>query len=150
MVFPEHTNPYGTMLGGHAFAMMDKAAFLAANRFAHTLIVTASSENVDFTVPIRAGMILEAIATVIHADRTSMVVRVMLNCRDPLSTDEQQATFGYFTMVAVDARGRPIKIPTLLIEDQTEWDHAEQIRVMATERRRRRSASQSDEFRAAE
>jgi len=141
VVFPEDTNPYGTMFGGHAFAMMDKAAFLAANRFTHTLAVTASCESVDFTVPVRAGMILEAVAKVIHAGRTSMVVRVILNCRDPLSTDEIQATVGYFTMVAVDADGRPIEIPKLLVEDQAEWEHAEHIRAAAAARRTRRAGS---------
>jgi uncharacterized protein (TIGR00369 family) len=143
VVFPEHTNFYGTMFGGSAFAMMDKAAFLAANRFPNTLAVTASSESVDFTVPIRSGMILEAVAQVIHAGRTSMTVRVALNCRDPLSTIEQQATVGYFTMVAVDASGKPVPVPQLLVEDQAEWDHAEQIRAAAAARRNRRTNAPS-------
>jgi acyl-CoA hydrolase len=137
IVFPEDTNPYGTMFGGHAFAMMDKAAFLAANRFAHTLAVTASSESIDFNVPIRVGMILEAVAKVIYTGRTSMIVRVVLTCRAPLSTEEQQATVGYFTMVAVDAEGTPIEVPPLLVEDQAEWDHAERIRAASAARRRR-------------
>jgi acyl-CoA hydrolase len=139
IVFPEHTNAYGTMFGGHAYAMMDKAAFLAANRFAHTLAVTASSESIDFTVPIRAGMILEVVAKVINAGRTSMVVQVVLTARDPLSTFEEQATVGYFTMVAVDETGRPIEIPKLLIEDEAEWRHAEQIRAAAKARSERRN-----------
>lgn len=143
VVFPEDTNFYGTMFGGSAFAMMDKAAFLAANRFAHTLAVTASSESVDFTVPVRSGMVLEAIAQVIHAGRTSMIVRVVLNCRDPLSTVEQQATVGYFTMVAVDASGKPVEIPKLLVEDQAEWEHAERIRAAAAARRKRRADAAS-------
>jgi acyl-CoA hydrolase len=137
IVFPEDTNPYGTMFGGHAYAMMDKAAFLAANRFAHTLAVTASSESIDFNVPIRVGMILEAVAQVVFTGRTSMVVRVTLTCRAPLSTEEQQATVGYFTMVAVDETGAPIAVPPLLVEDQAEWDHAERIRAAAVARRRR-------------
>lgn len=140
IVFPEDTNPYGTMFGGRAYAMMDKAAFLAANRFAHSLAVTASSESVDFTVPIRAGVILEAAARVIHAGRTSMVVRVNLSARDPLSTLVEQATVGYFTMVAVDETGRPIPVPELVVEDEAEWRHAEQIRAAARARRERRAA----------
>jgi acyl-CoA hydrolase len=137
IVFPEDTNPYGTMFGGRAFAMMDKAAFLAANRFAHTLAVTASSESIDFNVPIHVGMILEAVARVIHTGRTSMVVRVVLTCREPLSTEEHQATVGYFTMVAVDAEGKPIGVPPLLVENQAEWEHAEQIRAASAARRQR-------------
>lgn len=141
MVFPEHTNPYGSMFGGHAFAVMDKAAFLAANRFAQTLFVTASSESVDFTEPVRSGDILEAIATVIYAGRTSVVVRVDLNARNPLSTEKRPATVGYFTMVAIDAEGRPVEVPTLEVEDVAEWQHAEQIRSQAAARRKRRAGS---------
>lgn len=137
LVFPEHTNPYGTMFGGHAFAVMDKAAFLAANQFAPSLFVTASSESVDFNVPVRSGMILEAIARVIHSGRTSVVVRVILNAREPLSTEKHQATVGYFTMVAVDADGKPVQVPALEVEDQAEWEHAEQIRAVAAARRKR-------------
>lgn len=139
IVFPEDTNPYGTMFGGRAFAMMDKVAFLAANRFANTLAVTASSESVDFAVPIHVGMILEAVAKVIHAGRTSMVVRVELTAREPLSTETKQATVGYFTMVAVDAAGNPVEVPRLLVEDEAEWRHAELIRAAAKARRDRRN-----------
>ena len=48
MVFPDHTNHYGTLFGGQALAMMDKAAFVVASRYARRAIVTASSERVDF------------------------------------------------------------------------------------------------------
>jgi uncharacterized protein (TIGR00369 family) len=139
LVFPEHTNPYGTMFGGHAFAVMDKAAFLAANSFAPSLFVTASSESVDFNVPVRSGMILETVAQVIHSGRTSVVVRVILNAREPLSTEKHQATVGYFTMVAIDADGKPVEVPELIVEDRAEWEHAEQIRAVAAARRKRRS-----------
>lgn len=140
LVFPEHTNPYGTMFGGHAFVVMDKAAFLAANRFAQTLFVTASSEHVDFTVPVRAGEILEATAMVIHTGRTSVVVRVSLTARDPLSTEARQATVGYFTMVAIDAEGRPVEVPQLEITDPEEWEHGERLRAAALARRKNRSS----------
>lgn len=143
VVFPEDTNFYGTMFGGAAFSVMDKAAFLAANRFAHTLAVTASCDSVDFNVPLRVGMILEAVAQVVHSGRTSMIVRVILNGRDPLSTEVQQATVGYFTMVAVDAAGNPIEIPQLLVEDQEEWEHAERIRQAARARRERAKAARA-------
>lgn len=135
IVFPEHANHYGTMFGGHAFAMMDKAAFLAANSFARSQVVTASSESVDFTVPVTVGMILKSVAHVVHASRTSMVVKVTLTCREMQSTSERKATTGYFTMVAVDADGKPIPIPPLVVEDQAAWKHAEQIRAAARSRR---------------
>ena len=59
MVFPEQTNHLGTLFGGQALAMMDKAAFIAASRYARRAVVTASSERVDFHVPVRQGELVE-------------------------------------------------------------------------------------------
>ncbi len=140
IVFPQDTNPMGTMFGGAAYALMDKAAFVAASRFSGSIVVTASSESVDFRTPIRHGMIIEVIATVIHAGSTSMVVRTELFCQDPVETARIRATVGYFTMVAVDGEGTPKRIPALLIEDdvaRAEWVLGEEIRRAARIRRER-------------
>lgn len=140
IVFPQDTNQLGTMFGGAAYAMMDKAAFVAANRFSGTLAVTAASERVEFTTPIRQGMIIEVIARVIHAGMTSMMVEAELFCREPLDTTRQRATVGYFTMVAVDAEGRPTRIPPLLVdgpEAEAKWAVGEEIRQAARARRAR-------------
>lgn len=140
IVFPQDTNPLGTMFGGAAYALMDKAAAIAAIRFAETMAVTASSESVDFTVPIRHGMIVEVIATVIHTGTTSLIVRTELFCEDPLEGEKVRATVGFFTMVALDADGKPAPVPTLLVEteqERSDWRHGEEIRETARLRRAR-------------
>ncbi|MBM4375551.1 MAG: hypothetical protein FJ095_10735 [Deltaproteobacteria bacterium] len=55
VVFPERTNPYGTLFGGQALALMDMAAFVAASRSARRTVVTGCSEKCDFLVPVRQG-----------------------------------------------------------------------------------------------
>lgn len=59
MVFPEQANHYGTLFGGQALALMDKAAFIVASRYARRAVVTASSEKVDFHVPVQQGQLVE-------------------------------------------------------------------------------------------
>lgn len=59
MVFPGETNHYGTLFGGQALALMDKAAFIAASRYARRTVVTASSERIDFHVPVRQGQLVD-------------------------------------------------------------------------------------------
>lgn len=138
IVFPHHTNPYGTMFGGTAYALMDRAAFLAANQFARCNTVTASSEHVDFTVPIHQGEIVEAAARVVYTGRTSMIVRVDLNAREPLESEWRRCTSGFFTMVAIDDDGRPQVVPQLepaTAEDRADWETAAGIRQRAAERR---------------
>ena len=138
IVFPNDTNPYGTMFGGAAYALMDRAAFLAANGFAHCNAVTASSEHLDFSVPIHQGEIVEAVARVVHTGRTSMVVRVDLNARSPLEKDWRPCTSGFFTMVAVDDEGAPQPVPAFkpaTDRERADWDRAQRIRDAARERR---------------
>lgn len=113
MVFPEQTNHYGTLFGGQALALMDKAAFVAASRYARRTVVTASSERVDFHVPVRQGQLVELVARVSATGRTSVVIDVELHAEDLLSGDRQLATRGRFVMVALDAHGRPAPVPAL-------------------------------------
>jgi uncharacterized protein (TIGR00369 family) len=113
MVFPEQTNHYGTLFGGQALALMDKAAFIAASRYARRTVVTASSEKVDFHVPVRQGQLVELVATIVATGRTSVTVDVELYAEDLLTGDRQLATRGRFVLVALDAHGRPTAVPPL-------------------------------------
>ena len=49
MVFPNQAR----LFGGDALRLMDMAAFVAASRHARKPVVTASSERIDFHVPVR-------------------------------------------------------------------------------------------------
>ncbi|MGN7727037.1 acyl-CoA thioesterase [Luteimonas sp. 22616] len=113
MVFPDHTNHLGTLFGGQALAWMDKAAFIAASRYARRSVVTARSEQVDFRLPIRQGQLVETIARVAGVGRSSMQVDVELVAEDLLSGERELCTRGRFVMIALDARGRPTVVPPL-------------------------------------
>lgn len=107
MVFPEQANHYGTLFGGEALALMDKAAFIAATRYCRQTVVTASSERCDFHAPVRQGELAELVATVVSTGRTSMVVEVELTGEALLTGERRLATRGRFVMVALDDDGRP-------------------------------------------
>ena len=117
MVFPEQTNHLGTLFGGQALAMMDKAAFIAASRYARRAVVTASSERVDFHVPVRQGQLVELLARVVATGNTSLSVEVKLFSEDLLSGERKLCTQGRFVLVAVDADGH--KSPVLPLEVAT-------------------------------
>jgi uncharacterized protein (TIGR00369 family) len=110
MVFPEQTNHYGTLFGGQALALMDKAAFIAASRYARRAVVTASSERVDFHFPVRQGELVELLANVVKTGRTSLTVDVRLYSENLLSGERRLATQGRFVLVAVDASGKPAPV----------------------------------------
>jgi acyl-CoA hydrolase len=110
-VFPTDTNHLGTIFGGTLVAWMDKAAAFAAIRRAHTTVVTASIDGIDFKVPIKQGDIAELVARVEGVGRTSLRVRVEVNREDPMDGSRELCTVGYFTMVALGADGRPKPVP---------------------------------------
>ncbi|NLB57393.1 MAG: acyl-CoA thioesterase [Gammaproteobacteria bacterium] len=110
IVFPDHTNHLGTLFGGQALAWMDKAAFIAASRYARRTVVTARSEQVDFKLPIRQGQLVETIARVMEVGRTSMQVQVELVAEDLLSGKREVCTRGRFVMIALDESGQPTPI----------------------------------------
>ena len=85
-VFPPDTNHLGTLYGGTLMGWMDKAAGIAAFRYAGTpAVVTAAVDKLEFRVPIRQGELVELLAHVESQGRTSMVVRVEVHREDPVT-----------------------------------------------------------------
>ena len=113
IVFPDHTNHLGTLFGGQALAWMDKAAFIAASRYARRTVVTARSEQVDFKLPIKQGQLVETIARVVEVGNTSMQVQVDVVAEDLLSGARELCTRGRFTMIALGPDGKPTQVPAL-------------------------------------
>jgi acyl-CoA hydrolase len=110
MVFPGQTNHYGTLYGGDALKMMGKAAFIAATRHARAVMVMAASDRIDFTSPIREGEMVELVASVKMTGRSSVRVGVELWAEHLLTGERRHAATALFTMVSVDAQGRPAAI----------------------------------------
>ncbi|NVB38530.1 acyl-CoA thioesterase [Pseudenhygromyxa sp. WMMC2535] len=113
MVFPEQTNHYGTLFGGQALALMDKAAFVVASRWCRCTVVTASSDRVDFRRPVKQGQLLELIASLVDTGRSSMRVVVEVWAEDLLGGQRELATRGEFVLVALDAQGKTTAVPPL-------------------------------------
>jgi len=110
LVFPQDTNPIGTLYGGTAMKWMDEVAFLAATRFARRQVVTVSMDRVDFKVPIPEGSIVELIGEVIRVGNTSVTARVQILREDPLSGGQELAIEGELVLVAVDLDMKPVPV----------------------------------------
>jgi uncharacterized protein (TIGR00369 family) len=111
MVFPDQTNHYGTLFGGHALRLMDQAAFIAASRFCRLTVVTARSERVDFHTAVHQGQLVELVARVVAVGKSSMTVEVKLFAEELLSGRRRLCTRGRFVLVALNKRGRPTAVP---------------------------------------
>lgn len=110
LVFPQDTNPIGTLYGGTALQWMDEVAFLAATRFARRQVVTVSMDRVDFKVPIPQGAIVELLGEVVRVGRSSMTVRVRILLEDARKGTQELAIEGHLVMVAVDEAMKPVAL----------------------------------------
>jgi len=117
LVFPNQVNHLGTLFGGHALALMDKAASVTAHRRACHTVVTASLDRVDFLTPVYEGELVEVIADVSHVGRTSLIVVTELWAENLITGDRRLCTKGKFTMVALDDEGKPTPVPPVPADD---------------------------------
>jgi len=109
-VFPNTTNHYDTLFGGTAMHMMDEVAFIAATRFSRQIMVTVSSDRIDFKKPIPAGTIVELIGKVSHVGNTSLKVTVEIYIEQMYAEGRELAVHGDFTFVAIDENKKPIQV----------------------------------------
>lgn len=123
IVLPPDTNYHGTIFGGKVMAYVDKVASVTAMRHARAMVVTASTDSLDFLKPIRVGqaICLEAYVTWTH--KTSMEVFVQVEAED-LTTGERHLTgTSYLTFVAVDDEGKAMLVPPVYPETEEEKFH---------------------------
>jgi len=118
IVFPEDTNPYGSLFGGRLVSLMDKAAFLCATRHARKNCVTASMDRLDFLAPIGEGYIVEIEAHINYVARSSMEIELNVSAEDTLSGKHLKACYAYFTLVALDSAGKPSPVPRLELQGE--------------------------------
>lgn len=133
-MMPQHANVLGHVFGGVILSMMDTAAAVAAMRHARTPCVTVSIDRVDFREPIQIGELVVMKASVNFVGNTSMEVGVRVETEHLLTGNRRHTNSCYMTFVAVDAEGRPMRVPPLIAETPDE----QRRHAAARERRRRR------------
>ncbi len=109
-VFPNTTNHYDTLFGGHAMQLMDEVAFITATRFSRKKVVTVSSSKIDFSKPIPSGTLIELVGKVKRVGHTSIEVGVTIFIEQMYSDHREEAIEGTFTLVAIDENKKPVSI----------------------------------------
>jgi acyl-CoA hydrolase len=143
LMMPQHSNNLNNVFGGVILAMMDTAAAVSAIRHARTTCVTVSVDRVDFRQPIYLGELVIMKCSVNFVGRTSMEVGVRVEAEHLMTGVRRHTNSCYLTYVAVDAAGRPVEVPRLVVEDPEEVRRYE----AAMERRRRRLEERKPEAR---
>jgi acyl-CoA hydrolase len=137
-VFPNDTNPHGTIFGGRVMALIDVAAAIAATRHSRRATVTASVDEVVFLAPVKMGHVLLLEAVVTEAFSTSMEIAVNVWSENPLTGERRHTTTAFTTFVALDDLGQPTRVPPLLPETEVEKQRQLDARVRKEDRIARR------------
>lgn len=125
IVLPSETNPIGNMFGGELLSRMDRAASIAARRHSREIVVTASVNHVAFSRIIPLGSVVTIEATVSRAFTSSMEIFLDVYIEDRESGQKMVSNEAIYTFVAVNADGKPVKVPELLPETKLEKERFE-------------------------
>lgn len=120
---PDMANFQGNVHGGHLLMMLDHVAYACASRYSSKLTVTLSVDQVIFKEPLHVGELVTFYANVNYVGNTSMEVGIRVITENLLTREQRHTNTCYFTMVAVDDKGKPTKVPPLTIntEKQQRW-----------------------------
>jgi acyl-CoA hydrolase len=115
LMLPHQANPAGYVHGGEIMKIMDNAAGVVAARHAHTNVVTARVDDINFLNPVRVGDLVLVHAMLTFVGRSSMEIRIEVETEHLGSEERRQALSAFFVYVALDPAGRPTEVPPLLI-----------------------------------
>jgi acyl-CoA hydrolase len=120
LVLPNDTNTLNNLMGGRLMHWMDIVSAISAQKHSNCTVVTASVDNISFKHPIRLGNVVTLKANVTRAFNTSMEVRIYVEAEDIPAGKKVDSNSAYFTFVAVDHAGSPLKVPELEPETSEE------------------------------
>ena len=120
IVLPNDTNNLNNLMGGRLLHWMDIAAAITAHRHCNRTCVTASVNNVSFEHPIPRASIVTLEANISRAFSSSMEIFIDVWIEDKLSGNKTKCNEAIYTFVAVDAMGKPTKVPEVTPETELE------------------------------
>lgn len=123
---PEHSNTQGNVHGGWIMKLVDEAGALACMRHAQNRVVTVAIDQMTFKHPIRIGDLIVLEAEVSYVGHTSMEAEVSVFAENPISGEKKTTNTAYVVYVALDEAGRPVEVPELVTETDSEKRRFEQ------------------------
>lgn len=136
-VRPEHLNGSGRLFGGRLMEWIDEVAGLVAMRHAQSNVITASVDNLKFIRGVYQGDLLALIGKMTYVGHTSMEVRVDTYV-ETLDGMRRPVNRAYLVQVAVDQKDKPVRVPGLIVEtesEKAEWEAGIRRRAMRKQRK---------------
>jgi acyl-CoA thioesterase YciA len=113
VAMPHDTNPAGDIFGGWLMAQMDLAAGTVAARHSRGRSATIAVDAMEFKRPVHVGDEVSLYGRLVSVGRTSMRIQVDAYRRERTGEEREQVTSAVFVYVALDAEGKPRRVPPL-------------------------------------
>lgn len=114
LIMPNDANPLGNLMGGNLMRWMDIAGGICAGKHCEAHVVTASVDHVSFSKPIKVGDVIQLVAVVTRAFKSSLEVYIEVSVTDITGNNTEQSNHAYMTFVALDrATMKPKAVPAL-------------------------------------
>lgn len=129
LMTPDMANFSGNVHGGTILKFLDSAAYACASRYSGSYVVTLSVDQVMFLQPIHVGELVTFLASINYTGTTSMEVGIRVVTENIQQRLVRHANSCYFTMVAVDARGKPVAVPPLVPDSDVQRERFERAKL---------------------
>lgn len=120
LVLPNDTNTLNNLMGGKLLHWMDIVAAITAQKHSGKTVVTASVDSVSFGKSIKLGDVVTLEAKVSRAFNTSMEIHIAVWAENIPSGEKFKSNEAYYTFVALDRNGSPVKVLDLNPETEEE------------------------------
>lgn len=120
LVLPNDTNTLNNLMGGRLLHWMDIVAAISAQKHSNSTVVTASVDGVSFKEAIQLGDVVTLEAYVTRSFKTSMEVYIEVFAQNIPRGEKYKCNDAYYTFVAIDSRNRPIAVPAITPQTETE------------------------------
>lgn len=138
ILMPIHINGAERLFGGQLVEWIDVVAAVVARRHSGRNVITAAIDNLQFKAGAYINNTLVLIGRITHIGNTSMEVRVDTYVED-LSGMRKVVNRAYLVMVALDEFGNPTRVPSLILEtesERAEWEAGKKRHALRNKRRK--------------
>ena len=102
-------------------------AAICARRFSGKRVTTVVVENAQFFKPLAVGLVVRLEARITRSFATSMEIQVTVFGENTYTREEFRAAEAYFTIVGLDEKNKPVRIPSFTsttISEKILWKEA--------------------------
>ncbi|WP_226390660.1 acyl-CoA thioesterase [Penaeicola halotolerans] len=120
LMIPSYANFGGKIHGGILLSLMDKVAYSTATKHSGAYCVTVSVDTVDFLQPVEVGELVSLKASVNYVGNSSMIIGIKVIAENVKTGTVKHTNTCYFTMVAKGDDDKPMRVPELILETETD------------------------------